>query len=107
MSVGIIAGNVAAMSVIAQSVTPAEVAAATAVEQSVTVPGVKVGDAVIVNPPGLTAGVALVGARVSAANTVQFQFVNATAAPVTPLAGSHTITVFRFSGNAAVGRVMS
>lgn len=106
MSVGIIAGNVASITVIDVSLTPAEVATITAPAQTFTVPGVKVGDAVVVNPPSVTAGVALANARVSAANTVSIQFVNPTGGPLTPAAGVHRVTVFRAEGNERAERVI-
>lgn len=107
MSVGIIAGNVASISVIEVSLTPAEVATIAAPAQTFTVPGLQVGDAVIVNPPSVTAGVAIANARVSAANTLSIQFVNPTAGALTPAAGVHIITVFRHAGTDAAGRVLT
>ena len=80
---------------IVQTITPTAVAAATTVEQSVTVPGLVVGDYVEVCPPALTAGVTLANSRVSAANTLQLQFVNSTAGSLTPPAGAHIIFVLR------------
>lgn len=106
MSVGVTAGNCFSISIISQTITPAAVLTITAVEQTFTVPGVKVGDAVVVNPPGTTAGVIQGAARVSAANTIAIQYVNPTVGSVTPLAGTHTITVFRYDGTAAAGRVL-
>lgn len=60
--------------------------AATAVtEVSVTVPGAAVGDQILAScRQTLTAGIALVGGRVSAANTVQLSLLNVTAAPIDP-----------------------
>jgi hypothetical protein len=69
--------------------TPTSVGAATTVEQTVTVPGVKIGDMVQVTPPAHVAGVALGSARVAVANVVRVTWVNATAAPVTPPAGTY------------------
>jgi len=67
--------------------SPAEVAAATSAEQNVTVTGVKVGDVIHVNKPTAQAGLGVVGARVSAADTVSVTFGNFTAAtPITPTA---------------------
>jgi len=106
MSVGVTAGNCFSISIIAQSLTPTSVNTITTSEQTFTVPGLKLGDAVNVNPPGVTTGVVLTGARVSAANTLALQFVNPTVGSVTPLAGVHTITVFRYDGTAAAQRVL-
>jgi hypothetical protein len=77
------------------TLTPASVAAATTVEQTFTLLGVQPGDAIDVTPPGLTAGVSVVGARISANNTVALQFVNTTAGALTPLAGSYIFVIFR------------
>lgn len=99
--IGVIAGNTASINVIDVTWTPSIVATITAPVQTVTVPGVRVGDSVIVTPPGQTAGVTIGSARVSAANTVSVQFVNPTAAGVTPAAGVHKFTIIRHEG--AVG----
>ena len=75
---------------------PASVAAATTAEQTVTVPGVRVGDYVIdVTKPSLTAGVGIVNTRVSAANTLAVTFVNATAAPIDPPSETYQVLVMR------------
>lgn len=105
MSVGIIAGNAASISVIEASLTPAEVATVVAPAQTFTVTGVKLGDTIIVNPPAQTAGVAITNAYVSAADTISIQFVNPTAGALTPAAGTHVITVVRHEGVSALGRV--
>jgi hypothetical protein len=107
MSAGIDAGNVFSTTVIRQTITPASVATITTSEQTFTVPGLKLGDHVVVCPPGITTGVALVNARVSAANTLALQFVNPTAGAVVPLAGAHTILVTRFDGTAPATRVLA
>jgi len=107
MSSGIDAGNVFSTTVIRQTLTPAAVLTITAVEQTFTVPGVKVGDHIVVNPPGTTAGVIQGAARASDANTIAIQYVNPTVGSVTPLAGSHTILVTRFDGTAPASRVLS
>jgi len=80
---------------IALSITPSAVAANTSVEQQVALPGAQVGDAVLVNPPALVAGVALVDARISATNVLQLQFTNSTSGSLTPPAGAHQIVLFR------------
>lgn len=107
MSSGIIAGNVFSQTVLEVSLTPSAVSTVTAVEQTFTVTGVKLGDHVVVNPPGTTSGVVQASARVSAADTVAIQYVNPTAGSVTPLAGTHRILVTRREGNAAASRVLT
>jgi hypothetical protein len=101
MSIGILNGNTFGLYLIKATLTPAEVATITSAEEEFTVTGLKVGDQVQVNPPGLTAGASLSGARVSAANKLALTFVNPTAGGVTPLAGVYTIQVFRPEGQTA------
>lgn len=107
MSVGVIAGNVASISVIDVSLTPAEVATIVAPAQTFTVPGLKTTDAVMVNPPSQTAGVAIANCCVSAADTLSIQFVNPTAGALTPAAGTHRVTVFRAEGTSRAARVLT
>lgn len=105
MSSGIIAGNAFSISVVTVSLTPTIVNTVTAPAQTFTVPGLQVGDAVTVNPPGQTAGATIGSAYVSAANTLSIQFVNPTGGNVTPNAGTHIITVIRKDSTA--GRVLT
>lgn len=84
-----------AMGRISQSLTPVSVATITSAEQAFTVQGLAVGDVVTVSPPSITAGVAPVCARVSAANTLQITFVNPTAGALVPAAGVYQIFVAR------------
>ena len=107
MSAGIDAGNVFSTTVIKQSITAASVGANTTAEQTFTVPGLKLLDHVSVCPPGITTGVALVAARVSAANTLALQYMNTTAGGVVPLTGDHLILVTRFDGTAPAARVLA
>ena len=64
-------------------------------EQTVTVAGLNVGDAVVVNKPTHQAGLGIVNARVSAANTLAITFMNTTAGSITPTA-SEIYKVVRF-----------
>lgn len=67
--------------------SPVLVAANTTAEQLLTVPGLKVGDIILsINKPTAQAGLGIVGARVSAANTLAVTFVNDTAGGLTPTA---------------------
>lgn len=68
------------------TISPAQVAANTTAEQTFTVTGLAVGDVVFVNKPTSQAGLGIAGVRVSAANTLAINFVNATASPITPTA---------------------
>lgn len=66
--------------------TLAQVNTITTSEQTVTVPGLDVGDFVAVVKPTHQAGLGVVNARVSAKNTLAITFVNPTAAGITPTA---------------------
>ena len=105
MTHGITLGNAQGVYVVAATITPAEVATITTAEQTFTVNGVKVGDAVQVSPPGHVAGVTIGTARVSAVDTVGITFVNPTAAGVTPGAGSYIFTIYRPEGGVAASIV--
>lgn len=100
-----LSGNLIVASVVDVSWTPSEVNTIVAPVQTITVPGARVGDVVIVTPPGQTAGVTIGSARVSAANTVAVQFVNPTAGALTPAAGVHKFTILRHEGLAGAPRV--
>jgi hypothetical protein len=72
--------------VITAALTPGEIAANISEEEAYTVAGVAVGDAVAVNKPTLDAGLGIVGCRVSAADEVSIQWMNATSGALTPTA---------------------
>lgn len=73
----------------------AAIGAATTVERTYTVPGLVVGDVVTVNKPQLDAGLALVNARVSAADTLALQFANVTAGGLSITASNYLLQVDR------------
>lgn len=77
-----------------QTITPAQVAAATVAEQTFTVAGLKTTDTVVVNQAAISNAVGIAGARVSAANTLAVRFVNPTAGALTPTAGAWKIMAF-------------
>ena len=79
-------GNVKNSWLLAVTLSPVSVAANTTAEQAFTVAGLQVGDFVDVNKPSVQAGLGIVNSRVSAANTLQIGFVNATGSPITPTA---------------------
>jgi hypothetical protein len=66
--------------------TPGAVATVSTLAYSVTVNGVNVGDFVWVSKPTAQTGLGVVGARVTAANTIEIIYVNPTAGPLTPTA---------------------
>jgi hypothetical protein len=83
------------------TLTPVSVAANTTAEQTFTVTGLPVNSQVVVNKPTVTAGLGLGGARVSAANTLALNYVNNTAAAITPPSEVYTIASFPAASAAA------
>jgi len=77
-----------------QTLTPVAVAANTTAEQVFTVTGLPASTAVQVTKPSASAGLALVGARVSAANTLALTFQNNTGLALTPPAETYLISSF-------------
>lgn len=94
-------GNVQKIGVFTIALTPAAVSAAGAPTQNFANIGIGLltTDSVEVQPPSATAGVALVGAWVSAADQLTLQWVNPTAGSLTPPAGNYTVTVSRVQPN--------
>jgi hypothetical protein len=82
------------------TLSPASVAANTSAEQTFTVPGLTVGGVVYVNKPTAQAGLGIVGARISANNTLAITFGNFTASPIVPTASEvYNVGVIRIIGN--------
>lgn len=88
-------GNARNIFMLQAALTPSIVNTITAAEQTFTVTGLLVGDQVLVQKPTAQAGVAVVHARVSAANTLALTYVNPTAGNVTPTAETYLIMVIR------------
>ena len=78
-----------------QSLDVASVAAATSAEQTFTVTGLTTADKVFVNKPTASAGLGVVNARASAANTLALTFMNATAVAIDPAAETYQIIAIR------------
>jgi hypothetical protein len=72
----------------------ASVAANTMAEQTFTLRGLRPGDFVSLVKPSLNAGLGVVNARVTAADTLAIQFVNATGSAIDP--GLETYLAFWF-----------
>lgn len=77
------------------TINPASIAAATSAEQTFTVTGLTTADKVVVIKPSVTAGVGIVNARVSAADTLAITFMNATAGALDPASEVYTVLAFR------------
>jgi hypothetical protein len=88
-------GNIARIFAISVTFNPASVATITTAEQTTTIQGLLVGDFVLWQKPTNTAGVGVVNARVSAANTLALTFVNPTAGAVDAASEVWTFLVFR------------
>jgi hypothetical protein len=87
----------ASFEIVTVTFNPASVAANTSAEQSVTVTGVALGDVVFCNGPALNAGLGVVNARVSAANTVALAFMNNTGSAIDAASGTYTFLIMRQS----------
>lgn len=77
------------------AINPASVAAATSAEQTFTLAGLTTADKVFVIKPTATAGLGIVNARVSAADTLAITFMNATAGAVDAASETYTVVAFR------------
>lgn len=73
------------------SITPAACAQNTSAAQTFTVTGLNTSDAVSVSGPAITAGLGIVGVRVSAANTLEITWGNFTGGSLTPAAGTYKV----------------
>jgi len=93
-------GNVWKIGSFTVTLSPSSVANATSAEQTFTMTGLLTTDYVYVNKPTAQAGLGIVGARVSAADTIGITFMNATAATITPTASQvYTVHVVRVQPN--------
>jgi len=79
----------------AATLNPGSVNANTTSEQTFTVTGLNVADLVIVNKPSHTAGVGIVNARVSAADTLAITFMNTTGGAIDPPNEEYTVVSIR------------
>lgn len=94
---GILIGNVQSINVFNVTLSPVSVAATTTAEQTVSVPGIQVGDYVSIRKPTVQAGLNLsAAARVVSNGTLGLTFTNTSGAPIVPTAGeSYMILIFR------------
>ena len=89
-------GNIIYDWLIAPSLTPVEVAASTAAEQSFTIQGLQAGDVASINcNVAQTAGIGIGNVRVASANTLTVEFTNSTAGALTPVSGVYNIIIQR------------
>ena len=88
-------GNIQNILMLQAALTPAAVLTITAPEQTFTVNGLLTTDMVFVMKPTAQAGLGIVGARVTAANTLGITYVNPTVGSITPTAETNIILVVR------------
>ena len=83
--------------VLAVSLTPAGTALGPLLaSQTFTVTGLKTGDEILkVTPPSTSVGLAIAGAWVSAADTLEITFGNFSTGPLTSASGTYRVHVFR------------
>lgn len=77
------------------AIDPTSVSANTTSEQTFTVSGLSTTDIVFANKPTHQTGMALVGCRVSAKNTLALTFMNTTASGIDPTSETYTIVAIR------------
>jgi len=87
--------TISAMYVLQAALTPTSVAANTTAIETFTVNGLAVGDCVDINKPSHQVGLSIGNVYVSAANTLQIQYVNTTASPITPTSETYIICGMR------------
>ncbi|HUD11994.1 MAG TPA: hypothetical protein VMS08_06290 [Candidatus Saccharimonadia bacterium] len=95
-------GNIWKNGVFSLTLSPASVAVTTTTEQTFAATGIGliVGDLVVVNKPSSQAGLAIGGARVSAADTLAITYINVSASAITPTqAEVYIVGVFRDQPN--------
>lgn len=96
-------GNTQQLYVMQATLSPAEVAINTTAEQTFTVPGLRLTTDMIagISKPTAQAGLGIVGARVTANDTIGITFANVTAGAITPTASQvYLIQVARIDGTA-------
>lgn len=100
MSIGIVAGNAASINIVQATVDLGSVAANTSEEETFSLPGVKVGDMVIVQKGDIQAGIILGSARVEADDVVTVEVINTTASAVNDASEVMSVLVIRPEGDA-------
>lgn len=95
LTVGASGTAITQMRVYSATIDPASVAANTTAEQTFTVTGLTTADKVFVNKPTNTAGLGIVNARVSAADTLAITFGNFTAGAIDAASETYTVVAIR------------
>jgi len=92
---GVLLGNVVFVTAVTVNYDANVTVTNTTQESNVTVPGVRLGDFVMVCKPSHSTGIGIVNARVSAADTVALTYGNFTASAVNPPAENYLFCVIR------------
>lgn len=95
VGVGPLSTPIKGMARVVATLTPASVAANTAIDQAFAIPGFEVGDFVGLTPPLLVPGVTAVAARCTAPNSITITFVNVTAGAIVPAVGDYKLLLVR------------
>lgn len=83
------------MAVYQVAVSTASVGANTSAERTFSVPGLSVADVVVVNKPSHQAGLGIVNARVSAADTLAITYMNTTGGGIVPTTETYAVLATR------------
>ena len=89
-------GNIAQMYILSVTLTPVAVAATTSAEQTFSVPGLNVGDFVLLSKPTAQAGLSIGNERVSALGTLAITYSNNSAGSISPtVSEAYSFMIFR------------
>lgn len=92
----LVSSNVTKIYDLSATITPSSIPAQTTVEQTFTVNGIVSSDRILeLIKPTNTAGIGIVGKRVTANNTVAIDYINVTAAPITPPSETYTFILIK------------
>lgn len=104
---GITLGNVYGLMVVTVNLDLLQLTTGVATDQTHTVPGVRVGDVVMMTADAdFPAGLVIGGARVSARDTVVIRLGNVTAGTINPAPAAYTFTIIRPDTGVRAGVVM-
>lgn len=90
----IVRGSVSLLHFLNVTLSPTSVSNASTIEQTFTVTGLKVGDYVSVVKPTSQVGLGITNSRVSTAGVLAIQFMNCTAATITPTASEIYVILY-------------
>lgn len=103
----ILTSNINSLSLVTINVTTPAVAANTVLTQTYTVPGIQLTDTVTPEPTTIVPNLLIVDAIATAANTVQVQYANPTATPVSAGTSAVPFQFLIYRTDATIGSVRS